>query len=166
MKAASLVTPFFIYLICLIGVFPSAAIAQPYVISTDGTEVTDQKTGLIWRRCSEGMLWDIATSNCIGTAITFTHEAALMRARDQANTGLAWRLPSIKELASIVDRNFRIPAIDSIAFPALAMEWFWSASPVAGELTPTRAWLVTFRSGIVMTEYRSVNYYVRLVRAG
>jgi hypothetical protein len=58
MQAAKLAT---LYLTCLMGIMPASASAQPYVISVDGDEVTDQQTGLIWRRCAEGMHWNGAT---------------------------------------------------------------------------------------------------------
>lgn len=166
MKTAQLST---LYFLCLLGILPVAAFAQPYVISTDGSEVTDQKTGLIWRRCSEGMSWDGTT--CMGTASTFTHEAALNRASTQADsTGVAWRLPNIKELSSIADKTLSNPAIDSTAFPATPTGWFWSASPYV--YVSGYAWIVDFGSGYVYGDGshggggRGNTYYVRLVRAG
>lgn len=156
------------YFICLLGILPVAATAQPYVISADGSEVTDQKTGLIWRRCAEGMSWNGTT--CAGMAGAFTHEAALQCAAAQATgTGVAWRLPNIKELASIADRSRSFPAIDPAAFPAAPANWFWSSSPDAGAvLNPASAWGVSFNFGHVGIVYysRSNSHYVRLVRAG
>lgn len=134
-----------------------------YTVSADGQEVTDNQTTLIWRRCSEGMNWDGAT--CASVANTFTHEAALQRAAAQAtSTGIAWRLPNARELASI-----SIPStpIDPTAFPAMpASLWaiFWSASPYVND--PRYAWLVDFVEGSVNFGSRSNAYYVRLVRAG
>jgi len=151
------------YFICLLGILPVAASAQPYVISTDGSEVTDQKTGLIWRRCAEVMSWSGTT--CTGTASMFTHEAALQQAAAQATgTGVAWRLPNIKELASIADRSRSNPAIDSTAFPATPASWFWSSSPYVGD--SYSAWYVNFNYGFVLNYGRGNAVYVRLVRAG
>lgn len=131
--------------ICVLGIFPIAASAQ---LTVSGTEVTDSKTGLIWRRCPEGM--SLSGSTCTGTPTPFTHEAALQFAATQ--TG--WRLPNIKELSSIVDKNVRIadknliyPAIDSTAFPATPAILFWSSSPFVS--SPDRAWVIDFSSGVV-----------------
>ena len=46
------------------------ALAQTprYSYSADGSEVTDSKTGLVWRRCAEGMSW--SSGACTGTAAT------------------------------------------------------------------------------------------------
>jgi len=160
MKTAQLAT---LYFICLLCIMPVAASAQPYVIFTDGAEVADQKTGLIWRRCSEGMVF--SGGICTGTASTFTHEAALQRAAAQASsTGIAWRLPNVKELSSIADKSLSNPAIDSMAFPATPSYWFWSASPYAGYSNV--AWYVNFGDGYVGNFYRDSSVYVRLVRAG
>jgi hypothetical protein len=160
MKIAQLFT---LYFLCLLGLIPVAASAQPFVISADGSEATDQKTGLIWRRCSEGMSWNGST--CAGTASTFTHEAALQRAAAQAgSSGIAWRLPNVKELTSIADKSRSNPAIDPAAFPATPANYFWSASPHVGD--STNAWYVFFSNGVVFASNRVNSYCVRLVRAG
>ncbi|MBI3903053.1 MAG: DUF1566 domain-containing protein [Nitrosomonadales bacterium] len=124
--------------------------------TVNGAEVTDQNTGLIWRRCSEPQGW--SGSACTGTALTYTHELALTRAQSQ--TG--WRLPSVKELASIVDRGLSNPATDSVTFPGLQADWYWSSTPYTG--ASSLAWGVTFRDGSVAATARTSTYYVRLVR--
>ena len=135
----------------------------PFTVSADGTEVTDGRTGLVWRRCAEGMA--AAGGTCTGTASTFTHELALARARDQAtSTSVAWRLPNVKELASIVDRSKGKPAIDGVAFPVTPVNGFWSSSPFVGYAV--NAWVVGFGNGVVGSGYRGNSGYVRLVRAG
>ncbi len=186
MKILKLATLLFF---CLLGALPVAASAQPFTVSTDGNEVTDQKTGLIWRRCAEGMNWNGIT--CAGVAATFTHEAALQRAAAQvASTGTAWRLPNIKELSGIIDESRSIPAIDLAVFPATPSNSFWSASVVDGSRsipaidstafqntpvnlfwstasvkgTPGIAWNVNFNHGHIINNNRYSGYYVRLVR--
>ncbi len=169
MKAAQLAALCFI---CLLGIMPVAASAQPYTISSDGSEVTDQKTGLIWRRCAEGMAFSGGT--CTGTASTFTHEAALQQATAQAgSTSVAWRLPNVKELASITDKTLFTPAIDPTAFPAipaLATQNFWSSSPYISAtnncVVNGCASLVRFYDGNTTGTLRSYAAYVLLVRGG
>ena len=146
---------------CLLLFMPIAALAQPYVISTDGQEVTDQKTGLIWRRCAEGMTY--ITGTCTGTALTYTHEAALVQAKTVSVSG-GWRLPNVKELSSIADKSLSNPAIDPLAFPATPVNYFWSSSPYVG--VPANAWGVDFYDGSVVNVNRSSSGFVRLVRAG
>ena len=137
--------------------------AAPFTVSADDQEVTDTKTGLVWRRCAEGMT--ASSGTCTGTASTFTHESALTRASTQATaTGVAWRLPNVKELSSIADKSRINPAIDTAAFPATPANWFWSSSPYVG--SAGGAWSVVFYDGFVYSNVRDGTYYVRLVRAG
>ena len=160
MKTAPLAT---LFLTCLLGILPVAASAQPYTISADGSEVTDQKTRLIWRRCIEGMNWDGAT--CAGVASKFNHEAASELAAALAKgTGINWRLPNINELSSIADRSDSNPVFDPTAFPTTPLSSsFWSATPGAGKF-PVRAWYVLARDGDASLKNRNDRAYVRLVR--
>jgi Protein of unknown function (DUF1566) len=125
-----------------------------------GDEITDSKTGLIWKRCPEGMVWSVNT--CTGTAATYTHEQALARATAQAGAA-GWRLPNVKELSSIVDASRISPAIDTAAFPATPSYYFWTSSPYAGY--SSFAWSVNFGYGGVYDGYLRLNtLHVRLVR--
>lgn len=127
-----------------------------FSVSADGAEVTDARTGLVWRRCSAGQVFD--GSACTGTAATYTHEQALTYAKGQ--TG--WRLPNVKELSSIVDSERAHPSIDPVAFPATPAWYYWSSSPLAG--FPGYAWVVYFDYGVVNGSSRNYTYRVRLVR--
>ncbi len=134
----------------------AACPTKPGRFVANGAEVTDTDTSLVWQRCSVGQTW--SGSTCTGTASTMTHEAALTTARD--STG-GWRLPNVKELASLADKGCSNPAIDSTAFPATPLTWYWSATPYAGDASG--AWGVFF--GNVYGYNRNGTYAVRLVRA-
>jgi hypothetical protein len=154
-----------LYFTCLLCIMSYTAAAQPFVISVDGSEVTDQKTGLIWRRCSEGMV--VSGGTCTGTATTFTNELALARAKEVSSlTAIPWRLPNVKELSSIADKSLSNPAIDATAFPATPSNLFWSSSPVVG--TPYASWYVYFLDGYVTGPGYTRDWpgHVRLVRGG
>ena len=118
--------------------------------------VTDSKTGLTWQRCSAGQ--SFAATTCSGTLGTYTHEEALAYAKTQ--TG--WRLPSVKELSSLVDSSVIGPAINGTAFPATPSNYAWASSPYASD--PASAWVVYFADGSVSASSRSNSYHVRLVR--
>lgn len=103
-------------LVFILILFSQASLAAgpgPYIYSADGSIVTDTATGLVWRRCSEGLAWNGQT--CTGNAIYYSALGALARATTQ--TG--WRVPNLKELSSIVDTTTSYPAINSVAFPDL-----------------------------------------------
>lgn len=150
------VLPALVLLVCLAGT--GAVYAQSrYSYSPDGAEVIDTKTGLVWQRCALGQSWSVST--CTGTASTYTHEQALVTAQ---NAGDTWRLPNVKELASIVDSSRFNPAIDPTAFPATPGSWFWSSTPYVGNASG--AWGIDFGKGFVDYTIRSWTGRVRLVR--
>ena len=60
--------------------------------------------------------------------------------------GGAWRLPSVKELQTIVDDSRVNPAIDPAVFPDTPAAVFWASDPVVGS-DPPRAWWVNFNYG-------------------
>lgn len=78
-----------------------------------------------------------------------------------------WRMPTIKELESIVDYGRSNPTIDSSWFPYTPWSIFWSASAYADGSYGSRAWVVSFGVGYAAGGERTVGgYQVRLVRAG
>lgn len=59
--------------------------------------------------------------------------------------GSGWRLPTIKELHTLVDETRTNPAIDAQAFPETPAGYFWSASRVAN--FAMYGWTVNFADG-------------------
>lgn len=138
---------------------PSQPTMERYYIDPSRTnEITDRRTGLIWQRCSVGQYFSAVT--CTGSPLRMTHEAALAYASHQRE----WRLPSIKELASIADLGCVSPAIDSSAFPGTLSIPYWSSTPVASN--PSLAWVWIAIRGEADHEWgtRVAALPVRLVR--
>jgi hypothetical protein len=142
----------------------SPAIADNvFSLSSDGREVTDSRTGLIWQRCPVGMYWNAANANCAGTASYFMWYQSLHVAVNTARSeGLAWRLPNVKELASIVDKSVSNPAINDEVFPTTPNHQFWTATPFRNDAF--FAWLVDFYDGAVLYSYLEDMGALRLVR--
>lgn len=145
---------------------PDSPLPPRFEISADGKEVTDNKTGRIWRRCPEGMT--MTPNGCTGMATGYTWDQAIAMAKHEAmSTGIAWRLPFANELASIVDLNVRNPSINQEAFP---MKWpthaahFWSIEPAKDN--SSFSWGVSFYNGKVDYYQRGDDGRVRLVRTG
>lgn len=146
----------------LTAVFCMANITQAqttprFTYNAAGDEVTDSKTKLVWKRCSEGQRW--SGGSCTGTATTYTHEAVLLLV---ANNVGAWRVPNVKELASIVDRARANPAIDGTAFPNTPIKIYWTSTPDVTE--PSFVSAIYFNYGIVGAYNRLRSESVRLVR--
>ena len=127
----------------------------------DGSELRDNFTGLVWRRCVEGMAWDGGTNTCTGIPLRLTHGQALARAKAQtalarANQEVGWRMPNIKELFSMVDTSKAGPAVDGAAFPGklnTGGSWnYWSSTPVPD--VQDAAMTVRFDNGGVEMKFR------------
>ena len=125
-----------------------------YTLQSGGTEVLDNTTQLVWKRCVEGFTGD----NCeTGSAISYDWSDALELADS------TWRLPNIKELSSLVETACYSPTINLMIFPNTPSSGiFWSSTPSY----EGGVWNVSFYNGNDSTNGRSSNLYVRLVRNG
>jgi hypothetical protein len=143
-----------------LAALPPTLAAGPFTVSSDGKEVTDSRTGLVWRRCAEGMT--ASTKGCTGKPLQLDHSAALQRAEAQAkSSGAAWRLPSTSELRGIADeKRFKL-AIDTEAFPGTPPEHFWTSERINKEY----AYAVNFYNGFHYDRYHTNENHVRLVRS-
>jgi hypothetical protein len=117
--------------------------------TTTGGTVYDTKTKLTWQQAvAPGTYtWAGAKTYCAGLNLG----------------GTGWRLPTMKELQTIVDDSQTHPSIDTTAFPSTPADWFWSSSPLAG--SSFGAWCVNFGYGYTGNGYDVSNtFYVRCVR--
>lgn len=94
-----------------------------YTNNGDGT-ITDNDTGLMWKRCAEGK----SGGDCsAGSPGLYTWPDALLQAQtvngttgdSDANPGdrTDWRVPNVKELMSLVERACTQPSINESRFP-------------------------------------------------
>lgn len=133
---------------------------ERYVVSSDGQEVIDRQSGLTWRRCVEGTSFD--GTRCAGKALETSWVDALANALDQARkTGVHWRLPNVKELASLLDHD-GLPHVDVAAFPGAADDNLWPSSSFPTDPTPR---CVDFADGLTFGCSQGANRFgSRLVR--
>lgn len=75
-----------------------------------------------------------------------------------------WRMPSIKELKTLVDRSTSMPAINTTFFPNTFLWWYWSSTTRATYTDYARQ--VYFHFGMEDNNYKSGAFYVRAVRGG
>jgi hypothetical protein len=109
--------------------------------------VYDNATGLTWQ-ANAGVAtydWNGATAFC----------------RAPSLPGMGWRLPSMKELQTIVDESRLSPTIDPVYFPNTPAAFFWTSSPDVTDAT--QAWVVDFKFGGTAGEKVATPYYVRCV---
>jgi len=127
-----------------------------YIQHTNGT-VTDSQTDLMWYVCS---------TEC-PPPTTYTWEEALGYV-EQFNTQITfanytdWRLPNIRELATLAELQCFRPAINVSVFPDTLPLHYWSSSPY--KFYPHYSWYMNFEDGVYTYGDRTDKKYIRLVR--
>ncbi len=140
-----------------------AACSDPKRFELDDETARDTKTGLVWKRCSEGLVW-LDRDGCRVEIAQLKLDAARDIAR---KAGDDWRLPSADELLGLVMRGCGEPAIETAIFPDVPLDpggegsLYWTATP-AGMLGMTVT--VDFRDGTYDMHSPGLGYYMRLVR--
>ncbi len=149
--------------------------------------VIDHKTGLEWQKSDDAdgltdkdnrWFWTSSSHGGAGTepdGDAFTVFLAGLNACDSSDgetlTGgyagrCDWRMPSIAELATIVDCSSGDPCFDESVFgPAPPIDpYYWTS--VTFLVQPTSAWFVAFDDGIVDADDKDLPGVVRAVRGG
>lgn len=155
--------------ICNTNISTSTVPDSRYTNNSDGT-VTDKKTSLMWKQCSEGLSSN--TTACDSGAVSiFTWLEALQQVQVVNTTGFAgyndWRLPNHKELASLVERRCYFPSINENIFPFIQNQEtrYWSSSPRQGTSGDTVR-SIDFIYGNGQLSLKNLPYSVRLIRGG
>jgi Protein of unknown function (DUF1566) len=124
--------------------------APPGRYSIANGTVTDTATKLVWQQAVDPgtYTWAQAKSYCAGLSLA----------------GGGWRVPSVKELMTLVDFSVASPGptIDTTAFPNTPAYYFWSSSPLAGQ--PSYAYIVDFSIGYTGNHFVTYSNRVRCVR--
>jgi hypothetical protein len=92
----------------------------------------------------------------------YTHGDAIGYCGQLDLDAMKWRLPSVKELETLVDESRMNPAIDPVAFPNTPAKFFWSASLVTH--FPSNGWTVDFNRGADAYFPLTSTQFVRCVR--
>ena len=133
---------------------PASPVATNSTLSrfeVQGDVVLDRRTGLMWSRQHIGarMSWADAKKAAEGCSLGGHSD---------------WRLPTIRELLSIVDYERHDPAIDTNVFQCESA-WYWSSTPLASSPGDC-AWFVSFGSGLADWGFRGGSGFVRACRVG
>jgi hypothetical protein len=127
-------------------------IGSQLIDNKDGT-VTDTSTGVMWQQATAPgtYTWGEALSYC---------ENLVLPSGGYSD----WRLPTIKELHSIVDLMRAKPAIDITYFPGAVSDNYWSSTTYVQ--SPGKAAAIDFTDGHGDDYNKTSTFYVRAVRAG
>ncbi len=138
-------------------ILSAPAHAARFVDNSDGT-VTDTRTGLVWeQKTDDGGLRDMNNDYTWQEALDYCNNLNLASQAD-------WRLPTIKELASLADLSRYGPAIDPIFKNYTVSSSDWSST--TGANNEEYAWHVDFNNGSDSYGNKSSSRYVRAVRGG
>lgn len=144
------------------GSKPATAPMSRFKVGGNGTLI-DTQSKRVWLRCSLGMSWN--GSSCEGSSLTYDWsgaEAAVAELNAKRVGGHSnWRLPTVEELNSIVEKQCYKPAINLDAFPYSPESGFWTATPVEG--VHPRAWIVHFLHGQQYIANKGQSWRVRPV---
>ena len=126
---------------------------------TDWACTKDNHTNLIWSlQTVSGVTWADATSTA-GSSPIAAHNGA-----SRCGFATDWRVPTRRELLSIVHHGAYSPVIDGAYFPATVSSGYWTNDSYAPN--PAVAWFVDFYDGDTGADYKTSTYHVRLVRSG
>ncbi|MFT3922978.1 MAG: DUF1566 domain-containing protein [Myxococcales bacterium] len=91
-----------------------------------------------------------------------SHADALAYCTNLDLNGKGFRLPTLKELHTLVDEARTLPAADSMLFPDTDSEGYWSSTALVE--FPRSAWIVNFARGIDGFAGVDTSQHVRCVR--
>lgn len=170
---------------CVLPLEKSAPDARFVLDAADSSVVIDNLTNLSWRRCAAGYdlvpgnTPDIGNDSCMLVGLTAEGGEAVNSDSDPSNDvalsyswaealeyagleGNAWRLPNIKELASILEMACISPAINSTFFPDALRTAHWSSTSHATR--DSDAWTLSFSTGTDAAVSKNTSAAVLLVR--
>ncbi|PJZ53688.1 DUF1566 domain-containing protein [Leptospira adleri] len=128
----------------------SPSFSGPNLISGTDYTTTDNLTGLIWKSCNEGLSGSACGSGGLSSLSRIAADTACTNLN--AGAGYAnrtdWRLPSAKELETILNYDGSSPASYATFFPATSPSGHWSSSAFV-PLIGTDSWYVSFTDGVV-----------------
>jgi hypothetical protein len=116
---------------------PCPSSSSRFTCVLGNTAARDNETGLVWASPRTG---------------TYTWVDARLACANDTTGGLkGWRLPSVHELATLVDPTQTNPALPA-GHPFVNYQWsfygYWSATTDAGYTSPAVAWAVRFNDAL------------------
>lgn len=126
--------------------------------------ILDNTSNLVWQKCSAGLSGGSCTT---GTVSKPNWASAISYCNTLNYAGRSWRLPSVKELSSIVDISSTSSTltVNSSLFPNTKNSNYWTSTSYAP--SPGNAWTVFFQTGGMSPFTSKTNTaYVRCVASG
>lgn len=150
---------------CERGAAQLQAAGERFEDNGDGT-VTDRTSKLMWARCSTGQAW--ADGRCTGTAGVYPWQSAAEQAVQINRQGTYfyndWRLPQLRELAMLVERDCTNPRLNLTLFPDTPEGVYWTSTSRPGTNDSSFAYAFDFGAAGLTYQAKEQRGHVRLVR--
>ena len=144
-------------------------VATRFIVLTNmnSAAVLDRETGLVWEQSPSTSTFPWSSTSGATTAAQHCNQLPVGNRK-------GWRLPSLQELASLIDPSIAVPGptlpaghpftnVQNLTFESM----YWSATSTAFNFPPLLAWLVSFYNGLVESGNSKTNTnYVWCVRGG
>lgn len=128
-----------------------------FMTESSGLSVVNLNNGLVWQKCAIGQIYNSEKVMCEGSPTHYSDWYTALNALDAINAAQydgysTWRIPSYKELYSLVETGCTAPTINSLAFPNTPAANFYTSTPTrstdidGNALTPGQGLLVKFYS--------------------
>ncbi|KMT65755.1 DUF1566 domain-containing protein [Catenovulum maritimum] len=149
---------------CTDSIAPSITESN-YILDDVNGVVTDGLTGLMWSRCNYGEVWSSNSMTCTGTAKSAVWiDAVKFAAESQYASHSDWRLPNVKELMGLIERQCAEPATNINLFASTKNQTYWTSTPVFNLEKVNMVWGVQFKEGTNSQRPKGTNTLFRLVR--
>ncbi|MCG6167106.1 Lcl C-terminal domain-containing protein [Leptospira sanjuanensis] len=141
-----------------------AAIPSPSFTDLNDGSVRDNRTGLVWQKCSIGQVWTSGSTQCTTGIVSSQNFAAALSACETSTVaGRSWRLPNVNELRSLLDFSSSTSdaKIDLSFFPnTLASSIYGTSNSIPGGGQVQR---VRFGDAMIDLASSATNNYTRCV---
>jgi hypothetical protein len=120
-------------------------------------KILDKETGRVWEKSpnTSARTWFDALGDCYNLEV----------GGGRIGGRKGWRLPTIEELASLVDTSQSAPTLPAgHPFENVQSSFYWSAITFAS--STNSAWVVNFSTGGVLGGTKSLSLFVWCVRGG
>lgn len=130
--------------------------------ATSWAMVRDNVTGLIWEAKTD----EVGIHNKDNSYLWQGAQDIFIKALNHAAFGgySDWRLPTLEEMATVVNQSCLLPTINTTYFPNTVSSHYWSSNTLV--FYTSSAWTVTFERGQASWDGKSSEHYVRAVRGG
>lgn len=133
-----------------------------YLVNNDGS-VLDVSSGLTWSQCLYGQEFNPETGGCDGSPEAVQSWDAALVAQESIEGD--WRLPNIKELATLVEYSCVEPSINTDVFSNTPSAPFWTNTPNSDRFGETDGKVINFASGAEGVEnINTTSVYIRFVK--